>query len=258
MESIFSDMIITNIRAVNCIHRSTGGYIKRRNREACAFAFKFSGRTVYRQHGKEFISDSTHAIFLPQGADYDYSCQEIGECIMVEFDTLVQPSPALQVFSVLPPKDLRAQLLQMEQMITFRKSGYQAFCMATVYQLIYELTSRKSQNYSLRKKESILLPALDYLENHYHDPELNNHQLAACTGMSEVYFRKLFTASFSVSPMKYVRMLRMQKAREMLKSDYGTIEDVALSVGYTNIYRFSKAFRENEGVSPSEYARSLD
>lgn len=258
MESFFSDMIITNIRAVNCIHISTGGFIKRRNREMCAFAFKFSGRTVYRQCGKEFISDSNHVIFLPQGADYDYTCQEIGECIMVEFDTLVPPEPALKVFTVLSQRDIRTLLLQMEQMLTFRKPGYQAFCMASLYQLIYELTIRKSHDYSVRKKEAILLPALEYLENHYHDSELNNHRLAACTGMSEVYFRKLFTACFSVPPMKYVRMLRMQKAREMLKSDFGTIEDVALSVGYTNIYRFSKAFRESEGVSPSEYAKTLE
>ncbi|MBO5199079.1 MAG: helix-turn-helix domain-containing protein [Lachnospiraceae bacterium] len=44
---------------------------------------------------------------------------------------------------------------------------------------------------------------------------------------SAFYFRKLFTEVLGTSPIAYVHELRIKKAKEMLKSDYGSITDAA-------------------------------
>ncbi|MBR3941740.1 MAG: helix-turn-helix transcriptional regulator, partial [Clostridia bacterium] len=51
----------------------------------------------------------------------------------------------------------------------------------------------------------------------------------------------------------YTHNIRIEKAKEMLKSDYGTISDIAQSVGYPSIYDFSRAFKKHTGISPSKY-----
>ena len=72
-------------------------------------------------------------------------------------------------------------------------------------------------------------------------------------GVSTVYFRKLFTQVYGVSPINYVKALRIKKAKEMLRSDYGSLSDVAQSLGYTSLYDFSRDFKKRVGTAPSRY-----
>ena len=72
--------------------------------------------------------------------------------------------------------------------------------------------------------------------------------------MSTVYFRKTFTEVMGLSPIAYVQRLRMEKAKEMLRSDYGTLTELSLSLGYPSLYDFSRAFKKHVGVAPSKYA----
>ena len=74
--------------------------------------------------------------------------------------------------------------------------------------------------------------------------------------MSTVYFRRTFTSVYGISPIKYLHNFRIEKAKAILKSDYDTIEQVALSVGYNSIYHFSKMFKLYTGKSPLEYAKA--
>ena len=41
--------------------------------------------------------------------------------------------------------------------------------------------------------------------------------------------------------------------KEILKSDYGTLSDVALSLGYASLYDFSRDFKKHTGIAPSKY-----
>jgi len=56
-----------------------------------------------------------------------------------------------------------------------------------------------------------------------------------------------------VSPITYAKQLRIEKAKEMLKSDYGTLSDIAQSLGYSSLYDFSRDFKKHTGVAPSKY-----
>ena len=47
--------------------------------------------------------------------------------------------------------------------------------------------------------------------------------------------------------------LKMKKAKEMLKSDYGSITDIAHFLGYLDIYDFSRVFKKHTGIPPSKY-----
>ncbi len=72
-----------------------------------------------------------------------------------------------------------------------------------------------------------------------------------------MYFRKLFAATYGTLPIAYVHQLRIKKAKEMLMSDYGSITEIALSVGYASVYDFSRAFKKHTGVPPSRYGGEL-
>ena len=84
------------------------------------------------------------------------------------------------------------------------------------------------ERYIPNHKRNRLQPVIDYISLHYSD-NIKNDTLAALAGMSTVYFRKQFTDLFGISPIAYIKNLRIEKAKEMLKSDYATLTDLHLS-----------------------------
>ncbi len=55
--------------------------------------------------------------------------------------------------------------------------------------------------------------------------------------------------------MEYVKSLKIKKACEMLGGDFGSITDISVSLGYPNIYDFSRDFKTHTGISPLKYAK---
>ena len=121
-----------------------------------------------------------------------------------------------------------------------------------VYAILLLLLQSEQENYTSKNKQHLLSPAIDYILKNYHRP-ITNDELAQLTGLSTVYFRKLFTEFAGVSPIAYLHQIRIEKAKEMLRSDYSTLTDIAQSLGYTNLYDFSRDFKKRTGVSPSKY-----
>ena len=110
------------------------------------------------------------------------------------------------------------------------------------YSILLALTQAVSERYLPTEKQQKIAPAIEYISQHYNE-NITNEVLADIAGMSTVYFRKLFTSVIGVSPIVYARNLRIEKAKEMLRSDYGTLSDVALSLGYRSLYDFSRDFK---------------
>jgi AraC family transcriptional regulator len=78
--------------------------------------------------------------------------------------------------------------------------------------------------------------------------------LAQAAGMSRYHFSRRFRAELGVSPYRFVQQVRIQRARELLRSQQRSVTQVALAVGFTDLARFAIAFRAQVGMLPSEVA----
>lgn len=81
---------------------------------------------------------------------------------------------------------------------------------------------------------------------------LSIEQIARAAGMSEYHFFRLFKQTIGVSPYQYILAKRLKTASQLLKSDY-SVSDVAITMGFSDIYSFSKAFKKHFGVSPTNH-----
>ena len=77
-------------------------------------------------------------------------------------------------------------------------------------------------------------------------------RLAKLAGMSEGHFQRTFKKWSGESPMRKVSEVRMRKAQEYLRHTNFRIQEIAEATGYANQFAFSKAFKRQLGVSPSE------
>ena len=78
-------------------------------------------------------------------------------------------------------------------------------------------------------------------------------ELAEITGISFRYFETLFQKEYHVTPKAYILYLKTERAKELLLSEKLLIKDIAVMLGYSDIYHFGKIFKAKTGYTPSEY-----
>ena len=91
-----------------------------------------------------------------------------------------------------------------------------------------------------------------YIRQHIQEP-LDRETLAAVAGFSVPHFHRVFTAHVGESAISYVRRLRLERAACKLRMGAVDITEVALAAGYDSHAAFSKAFKQQFGLSPSEF-----
>src|SRR5512134_1376897 len=91
-----------------------------------------------------------------------------------------------------------------------------------------------------------------YIREHIREP-LNREVLADVAGFSVPHFHRVFTAEVGESAVSYVRRLRLERAGRKLRMGAVDITEVALAAGYDSHAAFSKAFKQQYGLSPSEF-----
>ena len=93
---------------------------------------------------------------------------------------------------------------------------------------------------------------MQYIREHINEP-LDREVLAAIAGFSIPHFHRVFTAHVGESAISYVRRLRLERAGRKLRMGAVDITEVALATGYDTHAAFSKAFKQQFGLSPSEF-----
>ena len=78
------------------------------------------------------------------------------------------------------------------------------------------LTHTMQKKYAPTKKSEKIRPALDYIAKN-NNTDIKNDDLARITGLSTVYFRKLFTEVMGISPIAYINDIKIKKPRKCLK-----------------------------------------
>jgi len=91
-----------------------------------------------------------------------------------------------------------------------------------------------------------------YIREHISEP-LDREKLAAVAGFSVPHFHRVFTAQVGESAISYVRRLRMERAGRKLRMGAVDITEVARAAGYDTHAAFSKAFKQQFSLSPSEF-----
>ena len=95
-------------------------------------------------------------------------------------------------------------------------------------------------------------PSLQYIHTHFDEP-LQVAKLAQIENYNITYFNKWFKKQTNCTPAQYIRLLRIDAAKDLLANTDFTIVDIAIQTGYTSHSAFTRAFKEAVGCSPQEY-----
>lgn len=95
-----------------------------------------------------------------------------------------------------------------------------------------------------------------YFRDHYNE-QIKIEEYANSRSMSVSWFLRSFKQVTGSSPMQYLLTIRMNNAVTLLESTDYNVTEIAAIVGYENPLYFSRIFKKQKGLSPSDYRRLL-
>ena len=102
------------------------------------------------------------------------------------------------------------------------------------------------------KENTFIQKFRQFVEENMSDSGLNVETIGAELGLSRVQLYRKVKALTGVSPVELVRTVRLQRGKELLQTTDKTVSEVAYEVGFSAPSYFTKCFKDEFGVSPSE------
>jgi transcriptional regulator GlxA family with amidase domain len=95
------------------------------------------------------------------------------------------------------------------------------------------------------------------LVNTSYPRKITRREMADVAGLSENRFDTVFASVMAVSPMRYLSNIRLRHAQLLLATTDQTVTEIAESTGHSDVFYFSRRFKQKFGTSPSMYRQSM-
>ena len=148
-------------------------------------------------------------------------------------------------------KDIAAQL--SEKYDIFAASGDKETFRRTAEELLTAALSTRQDAAGDVKYGHVISRAEKYVAENFCDPNISLITTARHVGMSAAHFSTVFSQNLGRSFISYLTAMRMERAKELLRTTNMRLSDIALEIGYNEPNYFSHVFRKTEGITPKEY-----
>lgn len=97
----------------------------------------------------------------------------------------------------------------------------------------------------------------NWIDDHY-NKELTVDLLAEKAGMSRRTFERHFKNATGNSPRRYLQLIRVENAKQLLEYSDRTFDEITYLVGYEDSSTFSRMFKKTTGLSPNSYKKKFN
>ena len=116
-----------------------------------------------------------------------------------------------------------------------------------------------SRNYNHRNPQRhIVQDAKNFIHDNYANPQLSVSLIADSLLISADHLSKIFNKLNEVKLLEYITQFRIMKAKEILTDTSSCIEDVALAVGFSSSQYFCRSFKNETGLTPTQYRKRIN
>lgn len=131
-------------------------------------------------------------------------------------------------------------------------------CLSILYTVYAEFLGTFEKTYISSISRTRMNNALKYINQNLGNERLSIPEIAESAHLSESHFRRSFKETFNISPVQYITMQRINRAKDLIRYSADSFSEIAEKLGFSSIYHFSHAFKKEVGYSPSEYRKRSD
>lgn len=102
------------------------------------------------------------------------------------------------------------------------------------------------------REQAFLQEAKNIIEEYLGDEHFSVEQLASSLALDRTQLFRKLRALTGQNPSRFIRTIRLKRARQLLEADAGTAAEIGFMVGFSSPSYFSKCFKEEFGMTPGE------
>ena len=220
--------------------------------------FVINGKGVFsNQNGSFPVKEDQIFVIRPyEITSYTADSEEPWTYVWIGFTTEQTPPLRLILNDVLDAAPLRELFLsafdRMDSELGEDTDAIQHYLCGTVWQIFGILKHGEERPHATA--EGYVNAAESIMKYEFHTG-ITVSEVAKRLHIARTYFSEIFKARKGVSPKRYLDELRMEKAAELLLKHGINITATANSVGYPDVFAFSRAFKRYYKHSPTDYVR---
>ena len=241
------NFIITRFNNIFTANNQKGNLFELENRYCACFIVPLVGSIKFTYEGGSMIADASHPVFIPEGLSYINECLAEAKSLVFSFHTLEK----YRLPAVLSRVSHSFAKETYDKIENARISGAREMPMIVLQELYSLAASLFSVSERLSPGDEIIKKATEWIHANYCDPTLTISAVARQCFVSEIYLRKLFNQKLNTTPFRFLTEIRMTRARSLARERI-PIKEIATSVGFSDIYQFSRAYKRYYGYPPSK------
>ncbi|MDD4689577.1 MAG: AraC family transcriptional regulator [Eubacteriales bacterium] len=223
-----------------------------RNHHSLSYRIK-GDNTLYFEN-TEITSNAHTLTFVPMGKSYNHHIITPSEQIVAHFTAKENNDDRIENFTLPLHHDMEYLFYSLYNQWELGQKENDLQCMSIFYNILALIA--KTIVTSDNSKSKLLYDSVAYMHAHYREIDFNITKLYEQTYITPAYYRRLFNEVYKCSPIKYLKNLRLNYAKQLLRSGYYTITEVAELSGFSASTYFSYEFKKMTGYTPSEYQSS--
>lgn len=134
-------------------------------------------------------------------------------------------------------------------------NAYMTQIITETARILRGINNRGNLKYNSDKSNFAIYHTLRYIDRNFLQIKCIA-DIAKKLSYSEYYLAHLFKEKMGISIKQYVQNRKIDAAKEFMKDERCTVNDIAEKLGYSTAHAFSQAFKRSTGVSPSEYKKA--
>lgn len=109
---------------------------------------------------------------------------------------------------------------------------------------------------AVHSENEIIRRAQQFISTHIRE-KLSVPLVARQVDVSPSYLTALFHKNLQISPGEYIRRIKLQESKQMIRENDLNFTEIAAALQYSTVHHFSRQFKEKFGITPTEYAKSV-
>lgn len=224
-------------------------------------AYAISGEAFYRFGDKNHTVSKGNIVFVRRGEIYSarssqddpWSFFSVGFPINAcDEDSSEMLKQLPNIFKCSNSLKMSENFSELNRIWAMRGKGYKVKCRSLLLDIFYIILGDEDRRNIHSAHYKNINQIIDFMRENYIE-SYSVDFLCEMSGLSNSHFRTLFKQMTGLTTVQFQNRMKIDKAKDLIISHSCNITEAAETVGFSDVYYFSRMFKKLTGKNPSEY-----